>query len=188
MAIEIERRFLVSDVVAAMAAPGLVDCAQLRQGYFGHTGGFKLRVRVLSDAGGRRSAMLTRKSRRCGMCREEYEWPLDCDTAERALASLPPSQIVRKWRFHIRRNNGFVWSIDCFEGRNAGLTIAEVELARPGQYVELPGWVGAEITMNPRYGNSTLAGKPILDWQELDDRGSKLRSSPLLQPAVGLLD
>ena len=95
MAIEIERRFLVSNLDAAMASPGLVDCAQLRQGYFGHKGGFKLRVRVVSDAEGRRFAVLTHKSRRHGMCREEYERPLDADTAERALASLPPSQIVR---------------------------------------------------------------------------------------------
>ena len=41
--------------------------------------------------------------------------------------------------------------------------IAEVELADPEQRIELPPWVGEEITLNPRYGNSTLARLPIRD-------------------------
>ena len=38
-----------------------------------------------------------------------------------------------------------------------GLAIPEVELVDPEQLIELPPWLGEEITLNPRYGNSTLA-------------------------------
>jgi len=51
------------------------------------------------------------------------------------------------------------WLIDQFEGANEGLVIAEVE--HPRQLIEIPGWVGAEITLNRRYGVSTLARYPI---------------------------
>ena len=55
----------------------------------------------------------------------------------------------------------FTWEVDVFEGRNAGLVIAEVELSYPNQLVALPAWVGREITADERYGNSTIAVRPV---------------------------
>ena len=63
----------------------------------------------------------------------------------------------RRVRDGLRRRG---WEVDVFEGRNAGLIIAEVELAYPDQPVALPAWVGREITTDERYGNSTLAAQP----------------------------
>jgi adenylate cyclase len=53
-----------------------------------------------------------------------------------------------------------------FEGRHAGLVIAEVELASQDQQVELPDWVGMEVTYDDRYYNASLSradGIPGLD-------------------------
>jgi len=50
-----------------------------------------------------------------------------------------------------------------FEGLIQGLVIAEVQGADPQQRIELPPWVGEEITFNPRYSNSNLARSPIRD-------------------------
>jgi adenylate cyclase len=161
MAIEIERRFLVQDPRRALAPHTIIDQVDIRQGYFGRVNGLKLRVRIMFDAEGRSSAVLTRKSPRRGICREEYEQPTGVDAAEQALRTLPPSHIIRKRRYRVL-NDDVVWSVDCFEGQNAGLVIAEIELAHPGQSYKLPAWAGPEITMDPRYGNSALARSPIL--------------------------
>jgi adenylate cyclase len=155
MAIEIERRFLVRDPQAAVSDSGVTGwCGMIRQGYLGWVDGLRIRVRTITDGSGKRSAVLTLKGRRQGIWREEYEHPLGLDRAEQILGALPPTRIVCKTRYRLRYRDGLVWSIDLFEGPNAGLIIAEVDLADPEQRIELPSWVGEEITFNPRYGNS----------------------------------
>jgi adenylate cyclase len=161
MAIEIERRFLVRDAQAAVFGSGIAHRCQIRQGYFGCVDGLRVRVRMVTDGSGHHAAILTLKGRRRGICREEYERPVNLDFAEQALGALLPTRIVRKTRYRVCYRDGLVWEIDCFEGPNAGLVIAEVELADPEQRIELPSWVGEEITFNPRYGNSKLARSPI---------------------------
>jgi adenylate cyclase len=53
------------------------------------------------------------------------------------------------------------WEVDVFEGENAGLIIAEVELAHEQQALDLPPWVGREITQDERYYNSRLVHLPF---------------------------
>ena len=160
MAIEIERRFLIPDCSMALDGPAAAESLRIRQGYFGQVNGLRVRVRAFLYAGGRRSGLLTLKGPRRGFCRQEYEHLLPVEQVERLIALLPPEQVVRKTR-HFRAHNKLVWSIDCFEGANAGLVIAEVELVHSCQRVEVPSWVAEEITLNPRYGNSILARHPI---------------------------
>ena len=76
MAIEIERRFLVRDPQAAIADSTIANQLQIRQGYLGWVDGLRIRVRIITDYRGQRSAVLTLKGRRRGACREEYEYPL----------------------------------------------------------------------------------------------------------------
>ena len=175
MAIEIERRFLVRDPQAAIAGSTIANRFQIRQGYLGWVDGFRIRVRLIGDDRSQRSAVLTLKGRRQGICREEHEHPLELDCAEQALGALPPTRIISKTRYRIRYRDGLVWSVDRFEGPNTGLVIAEVELAHPEQHIELPSWVGEEITFNRRYGNSELARSPIRDWLDAARRSD---SSP----------
>ena len=77
MAIEIERRFLVRDPQAAIASSTIANRFQIRQGYLGWVGGFRIRVRIITDRDGQRTAVLTLKGRRQGICREEHEHPLE---------------------------------------------------------------------------------------------------------------
>ena len=44
----------------------------------------------------------------------------------------------------------------------AGLVLAEVELETPHQWVEMPAWLGQEITSDHRFGNSRLARVPVV--------------------------
>jgi CYTH domain-containing protein len=174
MAIEIERRFLVRDPQAAIADSIIANQFQIRQGYLGWVDGLRIRVRIITDYSGQLSAVLTLKGRRRGAYREEYEHPLGLDPAEQILAALPPTRIIRKTRYRLRWRDGLVWSIDRFEGLNQGLVIAEVELANREQLIELPPWVGEEITLNPRYGNSNLGRSPIRDSCDAASRSDRL--------------
>jgi CYTH domain-containing protein len=162
-AIEIERRFLVRDPQAALSHPACVRLGRFEQGYLGWVGGLRMRARFVTQSSGKRTATLTLKGRRCGICREEFEHPVAPDWVARLLGALPASRIIRKHRYSICLEDGLVWSIDCFEPPNAGLVIAEVELARPDQNIVRPPWIGEEITFDPRYGNSSLAASPMPD-------------------------
>jgi CYTH domain-containing protein len=57
-----------------------------------------------------------------------------------------------------------VWEIDEFEDDNRGLITAEVELKDEHQLVTLPGWLGQEVTGDPRYFNSNLVANPFSKW------------------------
>jgi adenylate cyclase len=53
--------------------------------------------------------------------------------------------------------DGLVWEIDEFEGALAGLILAEVELSSEQQVVELPTWIGIELTGLRNWSNAALA-------------------------------
>jgi adenylate cyclase len=161
MGIEIERRFLVRDSRAAVTSAAAGRWCRIRQAYFGHVNGLTLRVRTTFDASGHRTGLLTLKGPRRGFCRHEYQRPLPSDEAERWLSSVPPERLIRKTRYLVHARDGLVWFIDRFEGPNAGLVIAEVELVHARQLFAVPRWIGKEITLDPRYGNSMLARSPI---------------------------
>jgi adenylate cyclase len=56
------------------------------------------------------------------------------------------------------------WEIDVFEGDNAGLVVAEIELAAEDEEFERPSWLGREVTDDPRYFNSSLVQHPYKSW------------------------
>ena len=56
------------------------------------------------------------------------------------------------------------WEIDVFEGDNEGLVIAEVELESEDEPFDVPEWIGAEVTDDPRYFNANLVANPFSRW------------------------
>lgn len=58
---------------------------------------------------------------------------------------------------HIVTYKGKVFEIDEFKEKNEGLILIEVELNSINETVELPDWVGKEVTEDPSYYNSELA-------------------------------
>jgi adenylate cyclase len=56
--------------------------------------------------------------------------------------------------------------VDVFEGDNAGLVIAEIELKDINEPFARPGWLGKEVTDDPRYYNVSLAGNPYKNWRD----------------------
>ena len=62
------------------------------------------------------------------------------------------------------RYGDHLWEVDVFDGANAGLVIAEIELAREDEVFAVPEWLGAEVSGDPRYFNSRLAEHPYRSW------------------------
>ncbi|MEB3235819.1 MAG: CYTH domain-containing protein [Cyanobacteriota bacterium] len=158
MALEIERRFLV----AGEAWRGQIAWqARLQQGYLSASaGGFTTRVR--SDGAG--GAWLTLKCAAAGqgpVVRHEFEYPIPPADAE-ALLQLSP-QRLSKWRHGLELPGG-EWVLDVFEGANAPLVIAEVELSAADQTPPVPPWCVLEITGQGRFSNAALAGRPWQAW------------------------
>ena len=70
----------------------------------------------------------------------------------------PP--LIEKTRYRIE-HAGLTWELDVFEGENAGLVVVEVELPAADTPVDIPAWVGEEVTGDPRYYNANLVARPF---------------------------
>ena len=148
MGIEIERKYLV----ASDGWRGLVKTTQqLRQGYLTAGGGVTVRVRTVDD----RTGYLTIKSGGSALARAEFEYEIPVTDARQMLGYSRGAQI-EKVRYSLDLPGGD-WVIDEFQGRHTGLMIAEVELQSPTGALELPDWIGDEVTGDPQYYNSSLA-------------------------------
>jgi len=79
------------------------------------------------------------------------------------LDKLCDRPLIEKTRYKIDWG-GLVWEIDEFEGVNKGLILAEVELNQETQKIELPPWIGEEVSEDPRYFNSNLVKNPFSQW------------------------
>lgn len=155
MAIEIERKFLLqNDTWKSVARPGV----RYRQGYLCDSGPASVRVRI-----GGQQAYLNIKSATLGVQRSEYEYEIAMEEAEELLAQLARKPLVEKTRYCVAHAQ-HIWEIDVFEGDNAGLVVAEIELRSADESFERPPWLGAEVSDDPRYYNVCLVEHPYKDW------------------------
>jgi CYTH domain-containing protein len=151
---EIERKFLVVGDSWRASAQGEV----MRQGYIPTQDARTVRIRQVGDR-----AYLTLKGPAVGLVRPEFEYPIPLDDAQTMLATLCEPPLIEKTRYRLPLGP-VVWEIDDFHSQNQGLIIAEVELTSPDQVVDLPDWVGTEVTHDLRYQNANLARHPFTAW------------------------
>lgn len=151
---EIERKFLVADPSIIDGVAGVV----YRQGYLSTVPERTVRVRVAGDHG-----HITVKGRAIGQTRPEFEYEIPLDDADEMLSLLCERPVIEKRRYRIAYS-GHTWEVDVFGGENLGLVVAEVELDREDEAVDLPDWVGAEVTDDPRYLNANLVARPFRRW------------------------
>jgi adenylate cyclase len=154
MAVEIERKFLLADDSWRDGARGIL----YRQGYLSLDPARTVRVRIAGDQG-----ILTIKGASTGAARAEFEYPIPLVDARLLLDVLCHQPQIEKVRYRVD-HAGLTWEIDEFLGANAGLVLAEVELGHPDQPVELPPWVGREVTGDRRYYNAWLSQHPFTGW------------------------
>ena len=186
VALEIERRFLV---VGEGWRHHCLWVRSLRQGYLvAAAEGITLRVRTSSPLGetgesevagvrGRAEAspeaFLTLKApppagfSGPALCRLEFEYAIPLADGEELLALAAAS--LRKRRHGLDLSGGD-WVLDVFEGDNAPLVLAEVEIASADQAVMIPSWCGREVTDRRDLSNAALAHHPFARWSEAEQR------------------
>ncbi len=177
--IEIERKFLVAnDLWRAKAGPA----TRYRQGYLAKTASATVLVRRGDD-----EAVLTVKSPRSGLRRDELSYPIPLAEADDMLRRLCGGRVLEKAR-HLVADQGSTWTVDVYLGPAEGLVVAEIELEREDQPFAIPSWLGAEISHDPRYRNSAIAlWRPVAEtasrsWNarpSLDPANAELASPPL---------
>jgi CYTH domain-containing protein len=147
MGTEIERKFLPKGDLwkRAITAPG----ARIRQGYLASGRGRTVRVRTSGD-----NAWITVKGPTTGASRAEFEYPIPLEDAGAMLDSLCEQPLIEKTRYVVE-GIGCVFEIDEFHSENT-----------ENQPVDLPEWIGEEVTGDSRYYNSTLARHPYSSWPD----------------------
>jgi adenylate cyclase len=88
---------------------------------------------------------------------------IDSGAQQASVRVLCVGGLIDKRR-HLVRHGDLLWEVDEFLGDNAGLVVAEVELDDAAQAIDLPEWVGAEVTDDVRYYNLALAAHPYTRW------------------------
>lgn len=145
---EIERKFLVSDLPDEIRAQ---PSTRIRQGYLS-VGPAEVRVRSHDDrqheltvksVGG-----LSRTEVSLALTPEQFEelWPLAQSSVEKDRSSYGVG--------------GWTAEVDVYTGKLAGLLVVEIEFPTEDDAAGFtpPPWFGPEVTDDPRYRNSTLAG------------------------------
>ncbi len=148
--VEIERKFLVSN---------LEECLQhhtksitIVQGYLSFDPARTVRIRKTDT-----KAFLTIKGKSNETGDTRFEWEKEIKENEAIqLFDLCLGQTIRKTRYIVPYQS-HIFEIDVFSGNHQGLVIAEIELSSSSEKVDLPKWIGQEVTGDNRYYNSVLA-------------------------------
>jgi adenylate cyclase len=181
MALEIERKFLLANDAWKHE---VVKSEHMQDGLIARFGEGKVRVR-LTDG----SASLTIKGPRTGISRLEFEYEIPRADAAQMLRTLCLADPVLEKIRHTVPFGGLNWTIDVYVGPLAGSAFAEVELEHPDQHLELPPWVGEEVTNNPRFRKRALL--PRLAYGATQSRAAVTAAAPdspeaILPSRIGL--
>ena len=143
---EIERKFCVKDISAINGRVG----SRIVQGYIADEP-MTVRVRIIEA-----EAFLTLKGKSEGIARDEYEFPVPMNYARELISRYCGTRVIRKTRYRVPHQH-LTFEVDIFEDKLHGLVIAEVELDSADQVVELPDWIGVELSHDRRFSNSALS-------------------------------
>jgi adenylate cyclase len=162
MAIEIERKFLVKDPNVIFKSDYSYIISQI---YFNDV--TRIRFEQYSDEF--EKAYITIKTpidEKDMLSRKEGHFEIPYEDALEFVNSYEKNDIVIKKRCIVYHGvNNLKWEVDYFLGSNEGLIIAEIELHSEDQKIEMPEWIGEEVTNVDKYYNSSLAKKPYKDWK-----------------------
>jgi len=155
--IETERKFLVLNDSYKQQA---YTQKRIAQGYLSSVPERTVRVRTKGDQG---FLTIKGKSNESGTSRMEWEKEISVADAGQLLA-ICEKGVIDKIRHEVKVGS-HVYEVDEFFGDNAGLTVAEIELADEHEEFIKPEWLGEEVTGTERYYNAYLSRNPYNTWQ-----------------------
>ncbi len=151
--VEIERKFLL------LTNPDVKPerSYKIIQGYIAREGGNVVRIRQKDD-----SYILSVKTPAKGRGRYEIETTVNGAEAEVLFAACAHPLIAKIREIYPIGNH--IWEVDIFKGANKGLIVAEVELSAEDEKVNLPEWIGPEVTGFQKFYNANLSLNPFKSW------------------------
>jgi len=155
--IETERKFLVLNDSYKQQA---YTQKRITQGYLSSVPERTVRVRTKGNQG---FLTIKGKSNESGTSRMEWEKEISVADAGQLLA-LCEKGAIDKIRHEVKVGS-HVYEVDEIFGDNAGLTVAEIELADENEEFIKPEWLGEEVTGIERYYNAYLSRNPYNSWQ-----------------------
>ena len=155
MGLEIERRFLIkNDNWKAFVIKKLF----IEQGYLSNNlNDWIIRIRFSDN-----DYKITLKKHIKSFTNFEFEYSIPHQDGATIMSNL--SNTIKKERFLLEVEKKS-WIIDCFKGNNYPLEIAEIELSREDEYLNLPSFISKEITGLTHYSNFSLSNKPFSKWK-----------------------
>ena len=156
MAQEIEKKFLVTSDGYKSAASKEI---RITQGYLSSVPERTVRVRIKGKSG-----YITIKGigNHSGASRFEWEKEIPVSEVEELLLICEPG-VIDKVRYEVMVGE-HKYEVDEFFGENRGLVVAEIELKDELEHFVKPGWIGQEVTGDPKYYNSMLMKHPFTAW------------------------
>lgn len=154
--LEIERKFLVlNDSYKEKAFRHY----RIQQGYICSNSKRTVRVRIRDN-----HAFLTIKGPTpdIHVC-YEFEKEIELEEGKQLMRLCEPG-IINKVRWLVKSDK-HTFEVDEFFGDNKGLVMAEVELSHVNEEVEIPDFIGEEVSDDPRYYNSHLCNHPYNKWE-----------------------
>lgn len=155
MTLEVERKFLVRSPAWRERA---TSRERLSQGYLANTATCSIRVRTGAGKG-----WVSFKGMQAGRVRPEYEYGIPVAEATGLLSAFAEGPLVEKIRHRVPVGP-HCFEVDEFQGANAGLVLAEIELEAPDEDFQRPPWLGDEVTEDARFYNFRLASEPFGRW------------------------
>ncbi len=144
--LEIERKYLMKSM--DWKSEIIQSITNIKQAYLFEDLDKSVRIRIRGD-----HAFLTIKMGK-GVTRNEFEYLIPVNDAEEMIEKAA-LLCLEKERYVIQYK-GKDWEIDVFKGKYQGLVLAEIELANENDQIELPSWIGEEVTNDPTYLNVNL--------------------------------
>ncbi len=155
MGIEIERKFLLKN---DSWKQDVSSSAVIKQGYLAGSDKSSVRIRIEGD-----KANINIKSMTLAITRQEYEYSIPLDDAEKLLQDLCEQPQIEKTRYIVEHKE-HKWEIDVFSGDNEGLVVAEIELQSEDETFSVPEWIGDEVSDQVKYYNVNLIKYPFSSW------------------------
>ena len=151
---EIERKFLVSNLDECLQHH--TNSKSIIQGYLSFDPARTVRIRKTNTG-----AFLTIKGKSNATGDTRLEWEKEIPENEATLLlDLCLGETIRKTRYLVPHQS-HLFEVDVFSGKLQGLVIAEVELSADDEQLDLPIWIGEEVTGDPRFYNSDLANNGL---------------------------
>jgi adenylate cyclase len=153
--IEIERKFLVKPEFVTYRHLILEDCPsrQIKQAYLVKNSLGSIRIRIESPVHGEPIAYLMSKTKINDMSNIETNDIIDHSNALQLIKNFSLS-LIEKTRYDVSYMSK-KWEIDFFL-KPSNLILAEVELESEDETLQIPDWIGEEVTGDPRYYNANM--------------------------------